>query len=79
MADEFIKPVYDHICKDIRKRNPFWWDFISMEKGLKERYNVAKKIVWISVRETKDPYMREKDVSAIASDMVWRRGAFKYD
>lgn len=75
--DAFMAPVYEHIRKDILRRHPNWKDELKEEKYILPMFNRAKKIVWESVRETKDPYMRDGHVEDIATEMVWRRGVFK--
>ena len=71
---DFMLPVYEHIRADISRRHPDWKELIDKhsEKPY-EHYKFAKKMVWESVRETKDPYMHDGDVSFIASQLVFRR------
>lgn len=71
---EIMLPIYEHIRKDIFRRHPDWKELIDNHSENKyERYKFAKKLVRESIRETKERYMRDSDVSFIASQLVFRR------
>lgn len=73
--DSEMLPIYEHIRKDIFRRHPDWKELIDNHSENKyERYKFAKKLVRESIRETKERYMLDIDVSYIASQLVFRRG-----